>query len=183
MRKGIFLIVALLVSWATMLYAENTSLYIVDGLKVLSVSKEGDVVNEATPAWEFYFVPKNFSSTELNGASNHKLGREVACLYTAFEEVYVVKEEVVPGDPMRRTIIRKPGIYNAVRKIERLMKERVKRDEVPVERAAADFERVLNVALAAVDTECDTFEKALQDNRKDVDRLLALFQRVSLKSL
>jgi hypothetical protein len=43
--------------------------------------------------------------------------------------------------------------------------------------------QVLNVAMAAVDTECGSFEKALQQDRKDPDRLFVLFQRVSLRRL
>lgn len=98
-------------------------------------------------------------------------------------ETYVVKEEVVPGDPSRRTVIRKPGIYNAVRSIEKQLSKEVKSQTLTKEQAAEELENVLKIALAAIDSDTNTFEDALQDNKKDYTRLLAVFDNVKLKSL
>ena len=95
----------------------------------------------------------------------------------------VVKEEVVPGDPTRRTVIRKPEIYNAVRTIEKELNRQVRKDLLPQDKAEQEFTGVLKVALAAIDSDTESFETALQENKKDVSHLLGVFRRVSLKSI
>lgn len=133
--------------------------------------------------WVFYSTLKQPSAEELAHANDHKFGKEVGYLYHAFMDVYVVKEEVVPGDPARRTVIRKPDIYNAVRSIEKQLNKEVKSQKMTAEMAADEFATVLQVALAAIDSDTNTFEEELQDNKKDSTRLLAIFDQVELKSL
>lgn len=137
----------------------------------------------AKQTWEFYSALAQPTAEELAAAQNHKLGKEVGCLYGKFMDMYVVKEEVVPGDPARRTVIRKPGIYNAVRSIEKQLNREVKREQLTKEAAATEFTEVLKVALAALDSDSESFENALQENKKDTPHLLALFDSVQLKRL
>ncbi len=141
------------------------------------------VENAPAESWEFYSTLKEPTAEEVAMANNHRLGKEVACLYDAFVDTYVIKEEVVPGDPSRRTVIRKPGIYNAVRSIEKQLNKEVKSEKRTQEEAAQEFTNVLKVALAAIDSESNTFEKALQGNKKDSSRLLAIFDNVELKNI
>ena len=94
-----------------------------------------------------------------------------------------MKEEVVPGEPRRRTVIRKPEIYNAVRTIEKELNRQVRKDLLPQDKAEQEFTGVLKVALAAIDSDTESFETALQENKKDVSHLLGVFRRVSLKSI
>ena len=133
--------------------------------------------------WVFYSTLKQPSAEELAHADDHKLGKEIGYLYTAFMDTYVVKEEVVPGDPARRTVIRKPDIYNAVRSIEKQLNKAVKGQSMTTDKAADEFSNVLQVALAAIDSDTLTFERELQANKKDANRLLAIFDEVELKSL
>lgn len=134
--------------------------------------------------WEFYSTVEIPSSKELTAwVSNHKLGKKAAFLYDSFKDTYVVKEEVVPGDPTRRTVIRKPEIYNAVRTIEKELNRRVRKDLLAQDKAEREFTEVLKIALAAIDSDTESFESALQENKKDVSRLLDVFHRVSLKSI
>lgn len=133
--------------------------------------------------WEFYSTVKVPTTEELAVANSHNLGKEIGCLYTSFLEIYVVKEEVVPGDPARRTVIRKPGIYNAVRSIEKQLNKAVKSTSMTQEEAAGEFSNVLKIALAAIDSDSQSFEEALQNSKKDTSRLLAIFDNVKLKNL
>lgn len=177
MKKSLVLLVALL----------NVSLSVINAIDV----KDGDndkaskmkVASIPAETWEFYSTVKEPTAEELAAAGNHKLGKEIACLYTEFMNMYVVKEEVVPGDPARRTVIRKPGIYNAVRAIEKQLTKDVKENKLTKEEASDEFANVLKIALAAIDSDTETFEEALQGNKKDSSRLLAIFDNVQLKSL
>ncbi len=134
--------------------------------------------------WEFYSAIEEPSAEELAGfTSRHKLGKKVAYLYDSFKDTYVVKEEVVPGDPTRRTVIRKPEIYNAVRTIEKGLNRDIKKNGLPQDKAEAAFANVLKVALAAIDSDTESFEAALQEHKKNSSQLLAIFQRVNLQNL
>ena len=141
------------------------------------------VESNPSETWEFYSTVKEPTAEELAAAGNHKFGKEIGCLYNAFMETYVVKEEVVPGDPSQRTVLRKQGIQPEVRSIEKQLSKEVKKQTLTKEQAADEFENVLKIALAAIDSDTNTFEDALQDSKKDYTRLLAIFDNVKLKSL
>lgn len=68
-------------------------------------------------------------------------------------------------------MIRKPGIYNAVRSIEKQLNKDVKSKKLTKEEASDEFANVLKIALAAIDSDTNTFEEALQGNKKDSSRL------------
>ena len=128
MKKSLVLLVVLLGTSFSMLHAVTVA----DG----DNDKAGKTSVEAAPVetWEFYSTQQEPTAEELANANNHKFGKEVGCLYNAFMDMYVVKEEIVPGDPSRRTVIRKPGIYNAVRSIEKQLNKKI--DVIKVRRFA-----------------------------------------------
>ncbi|MBP3517395.1 MAG: hypothetical protein J6K31_03095 [Parabacteroides sp.] len=142
-----------------------------------------NVKTVAVEKWEFYSTVQKPTVEELANADNHKFGKEVGYLYHVFMDMYVVKEEVVPGDPARRAVIRKPDIYNAVRSIEKQLNKEMKSNRLTKDAAADKFANVLKIALAAIDSDTSTFEKALYGNKKDSSRLLAIFDNVKLKNL
>ena len=97
--------------------------------------------------------------------------------------IYVVREEVVPGDPTRRTVIRKPTIYNAVRSIEKQLNRELKSNKMGQEQVTAEFTNVLKIAISAFDSLTESFEDALQQNRKNAAALLSVFQNVKLTDI
>ena len=133
--------------------------------------------------WEFYSAIKQPSADALANAGNYKFGQEAGYLYNQFMKIYVVREEVVPGDPTRRTVIRKPTIYNAVRSIEKQLNKELKSNKMTREQVAAEFTNVLKVAISAYDSESESFEDALQTNRKNATDLLSVFQNVTLTEI
>ena len=126
---------------------------------------------------------KQPSADALANAGNYKFGQEAGYLYNQFMKIYVVREEVVPGDPTRRTVIRKPTIYNAVRSIEKQLNKELKSNKMTREQVAAEFTNVLKVAISAYDSESESFEDALQTNRKNATDLLSVFQNVKLTEI
>lgn len=133
--------------------------------------------------WSFYSLIRKPSGEELTDAEGYKFGSLAGCLYNQFMEVYVVREEVVPGDPMRRTVIRKPSIYNSVRAVEKQISKDMKSEKLSQEQASDEFCKVLKTALSAIDSESAAFEDVLQDNRKDVDQLRVIFADVQLTDI
>lgn len=132
--------------------------------------------------WEFYSTIKQPSADALANAGNYKFGQEAGYLYNQFMKIYVVREEVVPGDPTRRTVIRKPTIYNAVRSIEKQLNKELKSNQMTREQVAAEFTNVLKVAFLPM-SESEHLKTALQINRKNATDLLSVFQNVKLTEI
>lgn len=154
-----------------------------DGDKVKTEKNDSKLAANAKQSWEFYSTTKDITTADISSTRNHKFGKEIGFLYDQFIQLYVRKEEVVPGDPGKRTVIHKPDIYNAVRDIEKELNRSVRKKEITLDEANECFKHILLVALATIDTESDSFEKALQQNRKDEGELIALFNSVTLRNL
>ncbi len=136
-----------------------------------------------TPTWEFFSYLKEFSQAELESNANYKLGKINGSLYQRFIDSYIVKEEVTAGDPTRRTTIHKPTIYNAVRSIEKELFTQLNKNRISQEEASDEFQKVLKVALSALDYDTSTFEDALHSNRRNPKLLLTIFNSVKLTEI
>jgi len=134
--------------------------------------------------WEFLSGLSQDFSAEEQAKANHAFGGKVGCMLQLVKSLYFTKEEVVPGDPQTRTVLKKPEIYKAVSGIEKYLKKQVKEGQMGLEQAQQDFTQVLQVALAAVDTDATTtFEDALHKNRKNASAQLSVFYKVKVKSI
>lgn len=152
-----------------------------------NVKEKIENVNEtvdATLTWEFFSAHEEPTIETLKTVSKScRLGEKSSYFYNLFKETYVVKEEVVPGDPTRRTVIKKPEIYNSVKKIEKYLNKSLKSGNETKETLDNKFCHVLKVSLAAIDSDTKTFEKSLKDNKKNPEALLSIFENVSLKNI
>jgi hypothetical protein len=147
-------------------------------------SEESASTKSAVPAWEFLSgITSQFSAEEINN-NNYILGGKVGCMLQQLKSLYVTKEEVVPGDPQTRTVIRKPEILNAVNNVEKYLKKQVKEKQMSLEDAQHNLTQVIEVALAAIDTEeTNSFEEALNKNKKQAGYQLEVFKKVKVKSI
>ena len=151
---------------------------------ISSSSKDGDMKNKEY-TWEFESsTPSVFDDNTIQKAEESEFGTKVACLKVLMEKYYISQEEVVPGDPTRRTIIKKPNIYNTTRKIEKYLKKEVKNGNINSDKATKDFTHILEVSLAAVSEEnTESFEKALDQNKKNIEDQINIFKQVKINSI
>lgn len=180
--KKTFILACALICLAANVRADNSEGRKRDEMEKVNTDKVTPAVS--TMQWEFMSTHEEPTADELASFSDSgKFGKRAAYFYDLFKEVYVTKEEVVPGDPTRRTVIRKPEIYNAVRSIEKALSKAMKKRVISQEDSGQQFCHVLEVSLAAIDSDTRSLEEALKDNRKDPEALLAIFQKVELKSI
>ncbi|GAB6122578.1 hypothetical protein [Dysgonomonas termitidis] len=149
-----------------------------------NTTSDDDVKNKRY-VWEFdSSVPSTFDNNTIQKAEEHEFGSKVACFKVLMEEYYVTQEEVVPGDPMRRTIIKKPNIYNTTRKIEKHLKKEVKRGNIPLEKAINDFTHILEVSLTIInEADTEAFEEALDRNKKSIEDQISIFNQVKINNI
>ena len=147
-------------------------------------TEEISSTTSSVPTWEFLSgITSQFSAEEVNN-NNYFLGGKVGCMLQQLKSLYVTKEEVVPGDPQTRTIIKKPEILNAVNNVEKYLKKEVKDKQMSLDDAQRNLTQVIEVALAAIDTEeTNSFEEALHKNKKQADSQLEVFKKVKVKSI
>lgn len=134
--------------------------------------------------WTFTAVTVKPTEADLAKVTDEgDFGKEATCLYNKLEQLCVKRVPVVPGDPTTRIVFTKGAIYNAVRRIGKGLEDDIKSHEITSEEASKKMTDVLNIALSAFYTDdSKSFEKALRANKKDYNKLLAVFNSVSLNN-
>lgn len=144
-------------------------------------TEKKEMLNE--PHWEFCYSQKAPQPEDLQEVEDNKLGKDIGFYDQIFNQLYVVKEEVVPGDPTMRTVIKKPDVFNAVRAIYKSLCESVKNHTLTKEEATSQMLHTFKVAIAVIDSDSSSFEKYLHQNKKETSSLISAFNRVTLQNI
>jgi hypothetical protein len=138
-----------------------------------------DSGGKKSPVFEFKAYPKdsylNSISKEMTG--DHPFGDQVAKKIYLFNEFYTSEENLFPGNPATKTVIKKPVIYEAVKRIERDLKKSVKKGETSLSEASLTMNTVLDVALNIQTEDTRDFEKAI-GNTADTKSKIDLFTKM-----
>ena len=149
--------------------------------EALAMTSRGDTKTNKSnaPALPVFEFRASSAEVDLNSVSKdmigeHTFGQLVSEKLYSLESKYTYEVPIVPGNPQTRTMIRKPAIYDAVKKIEKHLKKLVKKGEISTETASSDFNKVLDVAFNVLTAETERFEKAIAETN-DVNSLTNLF--------
>lgn len=165
---------------ANHLFSQDALAVLVDTEK--SVKPGTPPSSSGLPVFEFriYTNENDLKSIPEDMLEKHQFGQDVSRRLYLLESKYTYETPAVPGNPQMKTMVRKPVIYDAVRRIEHYLKKGVKKGTNTLETATVTFTKVLDVALNAISADSNSFEKAI-GNATDMDSLIALFtNRVSL---
>ncbi len=108
---------------------------------------------------------------------DHVFGELVARKMVLVDETFTYKVDIAPGNPAKKTMFRKPVIYNSVVDIERFLKKKVRKTEISKEVAAQLFNTVLDVALNTYCCDTEKLEKVIRET-KNTEELLLLFTQI-----
>ncbi len=162
------------------LFSQDALAVVVDTEK--SVKPGTPPPSAGLPIYEFriYTNENDLKSIPDDMLEKNLFGQAVSRRLYLLESKYTYETPAVPGNPQTKTMVRKPVIYDAVRRIEHYLKKGVKKDSSTLETASITFSKVLDVALNAISADSNSFEKAI-GNTTDIDSLISLFtNRVSL---
>ena len=142
-----------------------------------------DKTNSTVPAWEFIYSVAQPTEQQLDQISeNAEFSKQTSFLFNQLKGLCVKRIPVVPGDPTTRIVIKKGELFNAVKRVSKGLEEEVKDHKMSETEATGKMNQVLNVAISAFYSEdSKSFEKALRNNKKDYNQLVALFSKVVLK--
>jgi hypothetical protein len=136
-----------------------------------------------TLIFEFRGYPKDSEMENVSKemAGEHLFGDLAAKKLYLLDKYYTSQLALVPGNPQTRTVIKKPVIYDAVKRIERDLKKKVKKGELSSEIASVEMNKTLDVALNILTADTSEFEDAVT-SAKSINKKIELFtKQVSLK--
>jgi len=130
--------------------------------------------------FKVYSNENDLSTISKDMIEEHVFGELVSKKLYLLDSKYTYIVPIIPGNPQTKTIVRKPVIYDAVKKVERYLKKSVKKGEISIKTASADFNKVLDVANSVCTADTKSFEKEIS-NTNDMVSLVDLFtKRVNL---
>lgn len=177
MKIKLMLIIGLLSYSFNISYTQDMLSYASDSKPLIS---EPGIKKEAV--FEFKAYPKDLElkeiSTEMSGV--HMFGELTAKKLFLLNQKYTSEVPVVPGNPQTRTIIRKPVIYDAVKKIEKELKKSVKNGEKTLETASSEFNQVLDVALNILTSDTKAFEQTISKTDNLYSKIELFTKQVNL---
>jgi hypothetical protein len=105
-------------------------------------------------------------------SGNHALGGEVARKFLLMKETYTYVEAGTPMAPGDKTIIKKPDIYYAVKKLNAYYKKAVKKGLIDQEKAAKNMISVVEKSFSIFYEDTKKFEEYIRTikNPEDIQK-------------
>ncbi|NJK97076.1 MAG: hypothetical protein HC830_09170 [Bacteroidetes bacterium] len=116
---------------------------------------------------------KNIHDDEIE---YHDFGVLVAKKMHLLDKTYTYQVAISPGNPSKKTMIRKPVIYHSVIEVEKYLKKLVRKHDLSVAQATQLYNQVLDIALNTYSVKTDQLEQAVLD-LKTTEELLSLYTK------
>jgi hypothetical protein len=178
MKKRVFLLIIICNVFFYNSFSQKVLLY----ANANSSSESG---KSSTPIriYEFKGYAKDSELENISGdmAGEHLFGDVIAKKIYLLDKQYTSQVALIPGNPQTKTVIKKPVIYDAVKRIEKELRKTVKKGELTKEIASDEFNKVLDVALNILTADTKEFEDAIS-SATNIDAKVFLFtKQVNLK--
>lgn len=121
----------------------------------------------------------DFSQNNSN-ISSHYLGNEIAVKMDVLKDTYTYIEKATPTSPTDKTIVVKPTIYYAIKKLSNKYKRFIKKDQLTEQEARKRLDKYIMIALSIYHQETDEFEEELRKNKKPHE-IEQVFDKVTLE--
>lgn len=120
------------------------------------------------------------SEIDMAFVEEHYLGQEIALKFYLLKDAYTTIQPATPTSPTEKTIVSKPTIYYAAKKISRLYKKEVKKGIISEADAKSNLNKVLDVSLSIFHEETEEFESVLK-SAKSSEEIYNVFSQVVLE--
>lgn len=134
------------------------------------------------PVFDFAGYSYNYELEKITSemAGQHVFGDLIAKKVYLLDEKYKSEVALIPGNPQTKTVIQKPVLYDAVKRIEKYLKKSVKKGELSIESATYTFDKVLDIALSIKNADTKNFEAAISSTENDAAKIELFIKRVNL---
>jgi hypothetical protein len=176
-RNTFFPIIMLCFIISNTIYAQDTFAY-------ASTAKNSptEIPGKAIPMFEFQGYSRDYELDQIPSdiAGEHFLGETIAKKFYLLSSKYTSQETIVPGNPLTKTVIMKPVIYDAVQRIEKHLKRQVKKNEISTDSATTIMNKVLDIAINIRIVDTEKFETTLESLNNNEVRIDFFINRVQL---
>ena len=132
---------------------------------------------QESPSFEFEEKSDMLDVSEVDPVDirKHILGDEIAKKMVLFSDVYTTVEPASPTSPVEKTVIRKPNIYNSVKKLSKYYSKLVKKSQIDSVDAFEKFSHCIDVAISIAYQNTTMFESELKKTKgpEDIYKLFA----------
>jgi hypothetical protein len=134
------------------------------------------------PVFDFagYSYDYELAKITVEMSGEHALGDVIAKKVYLLDEKYKSEVALIPGNPQTKTVIQKPILYNAVKRIEKHLKKSVKKGETSIDSATYLYNKVLDVALSLKNADTKAFENAISSAEDEAAKIELFTKRVNL---
>jgi hypothetical protein len=176
MRKKLYLLSVITILVINICSAQDLLSYTSVGS---GIEKDSAMNMKKSSVYVFKAYPKDsyLNNITKEMAGEHLLGELIAKKIYLFNEFYTSEVNLFPGNPATKTVIKKPVIYEAVKRIERDLKKSVKKGEISVPEASSILNTVLDVALNIQTEDTRDLEKAI-GNATSTQSKIELFTKM-----
>ncbi len=148
--------------------------------KILKSETKTEIFKLPVFSFSGYSYDYELENITKDMAGNHPFGDEIAKKMFLLSKKYTSEVELIPGNPQTKTVIQKPVIYNAVKRIEKHLKKSVKKGSLSVDPATYTLNKVLDVALCIRNADTKNFEGAIETSDSDENKIDLFTNRVNL---
>jgi hypothetical protein len=110
----------------------------------------------------------------------HYLGSKIANKMHVVEETYTYVEKGTPMSPVDKTIVKKPSIFYAIKKVNKHYKKELKKGNIDTATAINHLNEILDIAYVIYNQNTDSFENYLRSQKKPED-IIQAFAQVELE--
>jgi hypothetical protein len=127
-----------------------------------------------------YSRESEIENVPIEIAGKHVFGELIAKKLYLLDHKYKYQVALVPGNPQTKSVIKKPVVYEAVKRIEKDLKKSVKNGELSTDIAASQLNKVLDVALNILTADTREFEDAITSAKSITGKISLFTQQVKL---
>ncbi|MDA1121012.1 MAG: hypothetical protein O2887_11070 [Bacteroidetes bacterium] len=121
------------------------------------------------------------SNIELSLLRGHYLGETAAKKLQLLQDAYTYEQEPTATSPVKQTIVEKPDIYYALKKLSNSYKKKLKSGEITEEKALEELTEALNIGLFIRNQNTTDFENKLREFKTPEEIAQLFTEKVQLK--
>lgn len=113
-------------------------------------------------------------------AGEHLFGELTAKKLFLLDQKYKYQVALVPGNPHTKSVLRKPVIYEVVKRIEKDLKRSVRNGEMATDTATVQLNKTLDVALNILNADTREFEAAITATKSINGKIMLFTKQVKI---
>jgi hypothetical protein len=173
MKRKLVLVTAFMILTLSVSHAQS---YLTMKSDAASKISEDSGKNDKQFIFKAYSFDYELNDVPADMVGKHQFGDLIARKIYLLDKRYVSEVNITPGNPATKTVIRKPVLYESVRKVEKDLKKSVRKGDISASIAADTFNKILDVAINIFSDDTRDFEDILSKS-SDTNSIIELFTK------